>query len=111
MEISRSLRALALLSLFLTCMTAGAVFGKTPTRALFSSSVGGNKFVQLGKPAAPILTVPDILMPEKQSSDLAIPGAVNLLGNAPVDFNGDGKTDFVVVRNTGGGTNGQLTWY
>ncbi len=28
-----------------------------------------------------------------------------------VDFNGDGKTDFVVARNTGGGTGGQVTWF
>ncbi len=26
------------------------------------------------------------------------------------DFNGDGKTDFSVVRNTGGGPSGQVTW-
>jgi subtilisin-like proprotein convertase family protein len=30
---------------------------------------------------------------------------------APVDFNGDHRTDWVVVRNTGGGTAGQITWY
>ena len=30
---------------------------------------------------------------------------------SPVDFNGDGKTDFAVVRNTGGGTGGQVTWF
>ncbi|KXK02922.1 MAG: IPT/TIG domain, FG-GAP repeat-containing protein [Acidobacteria bacterium OLB17] len=28
-----------------------------------------------------------------------------------VDYNGDGKTDYAVVRNTGGGGNGQVTWY
>jgi subtilisin-like proprotein convertase family protein len=32
-------------------------------------------------------------------------------GDAPIDFNGDSKTDFVVARNTGGGPNGQLTWF
>ena len=33
------------------------------------------------------------------------------VNDAPVDTNGDGKTDFVLTRNTGGGINGQLTWY
>jgi VCBS repeat protein len=27
------------------------------------------------------------------------------------DYDGDGKTDFVVIRNASGGLNGQLTWY
>src|SRR5688572_2450173 len=31
--------------------------------------------------------------------------------DAPVDLDGDGKTDYVVVRNTGGGSGGQVTWY
>ncbi|MBX3299149.1 MAG: VCBS repeat-containing protein [Acidobacteria bacterium] len=30
---------------------------------------------------------------------------------SPVDFNGDGKTDWSVVRNTGGGAGGQITWF
>jgi hypothetical protein len=28
-----------------------------------------------------------------------------------VDFNGDGKTDYVTIRNTGGGPTGQVTWF
>jgi hypothetical protein len=31
--------------------------------------------------------------------------------DAPVDINGDGKTDYVVVRNVGGGPNGQIRWF
>jgi FG-GAP-like repeat len=31
--------------------------------------------------------------------------------HAVADFNGDGTTDFAVVRNTGGGASGQLTWF
>jgi hypothetical protein len=27
------------------------------------------------------------------------------------DYNGDGKTDYVVTRNTGGGPTGQITWF
>lgn len=28
-----------------------------------------------------------------------------------LDYNGDGKTDYAVVRNTGGGPSGQVTWF
>jgi hypothetical protein len=31
--------------------------------------------------------------------------------DAVLDYNGDNRTDYVVVRNTGGGSGGQLTWY
>jgi len=31
--------------------------------------------------------------------------------DAPVDFNADGRTDWTVVRNTGGGATGQVTWF
>lgn len=31
--------------------------------------------------------------------------------DAPLDMNADGKTDYVVVRNVGGGTSGQARWY
>ncbi len=39
------------------------------------------------------------------------PGAPVVAGDAPADFNGDGKTDWVTIRNTGGGANGQITWF
>ncbi len=32
-------------------------------------------------------------------------------GQRVVDLNGDGKTDWVVLRNTGGGPSGQVTWF
>jgi len=31
--------------------------------------------------------------------------------NGPVDYNGDGRTDYAVVRNVGGGANGQLQFF
>ena len=44
--------------------------------------------------------------------DVTVAGAVTPPANdAPVDINGDGKTDYTVIRNTGGGINGQATWY
>lgn len=44
--------------------------------------------------------------------DVTIAGAVTPPANdAPVDINGDGKTDYTVIRNTGGGVNGQATWW
>ncbi len=39
------------------------------------------------------------------------PGAVLVPGDAPVDFNGDGRTDYAVVRNVGGGPSGQVNWF
>jgi spore coat protein A, manganese oxidase len=30
---------------------------------------------------------------------------------APIDFSGDGRSDFAVVRNTGGGAGGAVTWF
>jgi len=33
------------------------------------------------------------------------------VSDAPVDFNGDGRSDYVVVRNIGGGPSGQVRWF
>ena len=44
--------------------------------------------------------------------DVTVAGGVMPPANdAPVDINGDGKSDFTVIRNTGGGVNGQATWF
>lgn len=34
-----------------------------------------------------------------------------IASDAPVDFNGDGRSDYVVVRNIGGGASGQIRWF
>lgn len=39
------------------------------------------------------------------------PGSVTPAGDQVLDYNDDGKTDFVTVRNTGGGSGGQVTWF
>jgi subtilisin-like proprotein convertase family protein len=54
------------------------------------------------------------------SADVGSVSAANLTVNptgvviptdAPQDFNGDGKSDYVVVRNVGGGPSGQIRWF
>jgi hypothetical protein len=107
MEKIRYFSALAVLALLMICASISAIFANPTRRSLFTPGAGANAFTQLGKPASGPLQRPDILFPDKTTSASPL-GIVN---DAPVDFNGDGKTDFVVVRNTGGGTNGQLTWY
>ncbi|MGD9562168.1 MAG: FG-GAP repeat domain-containing protein [Pyrinomonadaceae bacterium] len=39
------------------------------------------------------------------------PPVVPPANDAPVDINGDGKTDFVTIRNVGGGSSGQVRWF
>lgn len=53
-----------------------------------------------------VVTAP---VPRNTASSPAICGA-GPQSDAPADFNGDGKTDYTVVRNAGGAS-GQLTWY
>ena len=38
-------------------------------------------------------------------------GSVVPTADGPLDYNGDGKTDYTVVRNIGGGSGGQIRWY
>jgi hypothetical protein len=45
------------------------------------------------------------------AATLTIDSGPAVAADAPVDYNGDGRSDFVVVRNTGGGAGGQVTWF
>lgn len=45
------------------------------------------------------------------AASLILTGATGIAGDAPVDLNADGRTDYAVVRNIGGGATGQLRWY
>lgn len=49
-------------------------------------------------------------VPRNTTSALTPCGA-SVTADAPVDFNGDGRTDYAVVRNVGGGANGQVNWF
>jgi hypothetical protein len=98
----------ALFMVFGVVSTNGIGFAKTRGAEQFPT--GGNRLLPLGPPNSTALQVPDILRPSTKevTMDLVPQG---LSSGAPVDMNGDGKTDFVVVRNTGGGASGQLTWF
>lgn len=45
------------------------------------------------------------------AATLTLTGGVVAPPQHVVDFNGDGRTDLAVVRNTGGGPMGQMTWF
>ena len=45
------------------------------------------------------------------AATLTVDGGVAVPQQHIVDFDGNGKTDFTVVRNTGGGAAGQVTWF
>lgn len=58
-------------------------------------------------------TYADPRSPNFPAGGVLTPGASNLplaVNDAPVDINGDGRTDYTVVR-PAGGTGSQLTWY
>lgn len=48
-------------------------------------------------------------LPSGWSIDITTTGVV--AADAPMDVNGDGKSDYVVVRNVGGGPSGQVRWF
>jgi hypothetical protein len=109
MERTKYFSALALLSLVTLCAVTG--LAKPVPRTLFAPSVGANALVQIGKSTSVPIQRPDILWLDNSNAKSAGYRPEGLTLDAPVDFNGDGRTDFVVVRNTGGGPNGQLTWF
>ena len=43
--------------------------------------------------------------------DINITAGATPASPAALDYNGDGRTDYTVVRNTGGGSGGQVTWF
>lgn len=45
------------------------------------------------------------------AATLSLTGAAVPTTHTVGDFDGDGATDYTVVRNTGGGINGQVTWF
>jgi hypothetical protein len=75
------------------------------------SPVGGNQLLPLGRAIKGETPAANILIPKSIDANITDLGPQRVQPDPPVDLNGDGKTDFVVVRNTGGGANGQLTWY
>lgn len=85
-------------------------FGQFDRRSEPWSQVGANRLLQLGPPSQDVKR-PELFGPSKTIDILPAARPEGTTPDAPVDFNGDGRTDFVVVRNTGGGPSGQLTWY
>jgi hypothetical protein len=93
--------------LFLSTITANAS-GTLGRRMDLGAGTVGNRLLPLrgGRSADP--QVPAILQPTTGEVSFGDLGATP---DVIADFNGDGKTDFTVVRNTGGGNPGQLTWF
>ena len=102
--------SVAALFMFFSSVSIDAI-GFAKSRTIEPSVAGGNRLLQLGRPDPTAPQVPDILRPSTKQVTLADLTPQGVVTDAPVDFNGDGKTDFAIVRNTGGGANGQLTWF
>src|SRR5688500_12984183 len=73
------------------------VFNGTNPNGTWNLYVGDDQVIDL------------VSLPSGWSIDITTSAVVPV--DAPVDLYGDGKTDYVVVRKTGGGSDGQVTWY
>jgi len=108
---------MAVSSLMLTAFFVLAGAASVNANSLVNRTLGSgtdsaaNKLVPLGKPSKAPLEVPRIFEPSTKEVNLVSLQPEGVVNDAPVDLNGDGKTDYVLTRNTGGGPNGQLTWY
>src|SRR5437764_10148577 len=94
--------AFLLFALVLVSSASIYAIGFDNSRSGFQTQTGGNRLLPLGQPDPVAPQVPDILRPSTKqvTLDLVPQG---LSSGTTVDLNGDGKTDFAVVRNTGGG--------
>ncbi len=72
-----------------------------------SGRIGFRYFVTMGGPTGDNSNFIGIDTFSYTTGTVANPNAMD----APLDYNGDDKTDYVVVRNTGGGSGGQVTWF
>ncbi len=45
------------------------------------------------------------------AASLTLTGGAAVASDAPMDFNADGRSDYVVIRNVGGGPSGQIRWF
>lgn len=77
----------------------------TQTSAADNADVG-RFFFRQGNAGTPNASVDGVRVGNSWADIIAAPPTQN-----HVDFDGNGRTDFAVVRNTGGGPSGQITWF
>lgn len=79
-------------------------------RIIGLSKATGAKGVLFGILAL-LLCVPTLRAQSGSNDVVTSPSAGCPTAKRPFDFDGDGKTDATVIRNTGGGANGQISWF